>query len=410
MPTREVVKNSVLNLLDITFLSDRVRARPSIYGTAVSTTCNLRCPHCMREALGIRENEFMDFEAFARQAEDLKYARKVSLFGLGEPFLHPRFFDFVRLCKGLGVQVITSTHGMSLTPEVREQILASGIDEIGVSMDGADKRVFEELRVGADFQTVVDNVRALVGLRRERGVDRPALYINMTVLRRNVHQIPEMVRLAHRMGVSAVSFSSVVIYKEADRANNVLGTPEFEMALSRGRELSRRLGIRMIFWRQKPFGWEPDVYAAGSSFGCVMMWSDQILERDGQMKLCCYIEEDVADAFKLGLAEAFNCEEIRRQRRLLMEGRVRPECQGCVYLRERTPYWMQAQINLARRQTLAAAELTDEDRRELLAEIDRVQAQKDSLYPRHGHRPVEADGAPDGASTPLGAAAELPTY
>lgn len=386
MASSEAIKNGIRNMLDLTFLEDRARARPSVQSVAVSSVCDLKCPHCMRESLGVRENQFMDFDRLAAHAEELKTARRITLFGLGEPFLHPRFFDFLALAKSLGVWVSTSTHGMSLKPEVREKILESGLDELNISMDGADKVIFDELRVGAEFNTVVANVTAMAELRNSRGIKAPVMNVNMTVMRRNLHQVPLMVRLAKQMGAESVSFSSGVVYKQQDADTSVVDTPEFEETMEAGRRLAERLGIGMSFWRQKPFGWLPDAYDPGSSYGCVVLWSDQIIDRDGMVKMCCYIEEDAADAFKLGPVAAFNADPVAKQRRALMEGRVRNECQGCMYLRERTPSWIQAHLNEAMRRTTTDDGLNENDRKELLAEISAYQARKDDLFPLHRFR------------------------
>lgn len=366
-------------------------ASPSIYGTAISTVCNLKCPHCLRESLGIRENEFMQLEKLAEHSEDLGAARRVSLFGLGEPFLHPRFFEFMAVFKGLGLEVSTSSHGMSLKPEVRAKILDSGLDDITISMDGADKKIFEETRVNAIYETVVENVSALIRERNARGLKKPEVTINMAVMRKNLHQVPDLVRLAHRMGADACTFSSVVVYKAADEHMNVSEDPSFERNMEKARSLAKKLGITMTFWRQKPLWWEPDFFIPNSSYGCGQLWSTEIIEPDGSMKLCCYIEEDVGNAFEMGLAEAFNCDGIRRERRRLMEGNVRPECQGCLYLRERSPSLIQGMINEAMKLIHLDPELTEEDRAELLRTADRVQREKDALYPLHVHVRIGPD-------------------
>ena len=397
MASRELAKNRILNLLDLTFLDDRTMASPSVYGIALSTACDLKCPHCMREALGIRENKFMDLDALAAHEDDLRDARRILLFGLGEPFLHPRFFDFLKMSKDLGVVVGTTSHGMSLTPETREKIIDHELDELTVSMDGTTKEIFDALRVGAEFNTVVENVTALSALKKARGSELPVININMTIMTKNIHQVAELIRLAHRMGAQSVSYSSVVVYQDSDADANVLETPELAKALEDAERLSRRLGIPMEFWRQKTFGWKPDDHNPDAAYGCMQLWSDEIIERDGLMKLCCYIEEDISDAFKMGPREAFNSEPKRRQRRALMEGRVRPECQGCHFLAERSPTWIQATINEAAKQTVNDPDLTDDDRRDLFDRIATLQTKKDALHPRHGYRkfpPSNGNGSP----------------
>ncbi len=391
MPSRYAVKNSILSLLDQTFLSERTIAAPAVYGIALSTVCNLKCPHCLRESLGIRENAFMPIDELKRCGEALKSARKISLFGLGEPFLHPQFFECISYLKSLGLEIATQSHGMSLKPEVREKIIETQIDDLTISMDGADKKIFEETRVNAVYETVIENVTALAALKKERGARLPEININMTVMRKNIRQTSDLVRLAHRMGAQSVSFSSVVIYKEADIPNSVVDEPIFEECMEKARRVAKDVGLGFTFWRQKPIWWEGDFFNPNSAYGCGQLWTTQIFEPDGSVKLCCYIEKDIDNVFKSDPISAYNGEELRRQRRLLLEGQVRPECQGCMYLRERSPAWVQAMINEATKMTMSETLLTDDDRRELLAVIADFQARKDALFPSHSHARPNAD-------------------
>lgn len=391
--TREQAFNRVLELLDMTFLDDALLQRPACYGIAVTTLCNLRCPYCVREAAGMKENKHMDFEALARQIGDIRTARRVSLFGLGEPFLHPRFFDFVKLCKDAGVYVATSTHGMSLRQEAREKLVELGLDELNISMDATEKKLFEALRLGANFERVVGQVSALAELKQARGATVPLLAVNMVLHARNVEQAPDMIRLAKKMGCQSVSFSSAVIYRPEDAALNVLDTPRLERALEQARRLGERLGVEMFFWRQKAFGARPDIYQAGAAYGCGQLNSTMIVERDGRMKTCCYIEEFQGDGFGEGLAQAFNNASMRRLRRDMMEGRVRPECQGCVFLRERTPYWIQAYLNEAAWTVEGSAALTEDDRARLRELIRQRELMKERLYPGHRARAAIEVGA-----------------
>ncbi|MBI3735692.1 hypothetical protein HY256_04165, partial [Candidatus Sumerlaeota bacterium] len=282
------------------------------------------------------------------------------------------------------------------------------------NLDGAEKKVFEATRVGAHYETVVENFTALAELKRQRGAKLPELNVNMTVMRKNIHQVPMLVRLAHKMGAQSVSFSSVVIYKEADIGNSVAEEPEFEKYMEEGRQIARHLGLSMTFWRQKPLWWEPDFHNPHASYGCSQLWSTQIIEPDGSMKFCCYIERDIGNVFELGPDQAYNCDELRRQRRLLMEGNVRPECQGCLYLRERSPSWIQGMINEATKLTQLDPQLTGEDRRELMEIIAQVQAKKDAMYPLHAYlHPEVATGAEGKSAFAVWEAAkeaELPIY
>src|SRR3954466_14118234 len=76
--------------------------------------CNLRCQMC---PIQFRQDgpphgppAFMPFEVFARLLEDLPGLAELQLQGLGEPMMHPRFFEMVTYATKRGVKVSTNTN------------------------------------------------------------------------------------------------------------------------------------------------------------------------------------------------------------------------------------------------------------------------------------------------------------
>ncbi len=123
--------------------------------------CNLRCRMC---AVQFREDgapgrpAFLAYETFVRLLEQLPGARRLPLQGLGEPLMHPRFFDMVRHAAERGIEVSTNTNLTLITPARAERCVTSGLAELHVSIDGASARTFEHIRVRARFARVIRNL------------------------------------------------------------------------------------------------------------------------------------------------------------------------------------------------------------------------------------------------------------
>src|SRR5204863_5748659 len=82
--------------------------------------CNLRCQMC---PIQFRQDgppygplAFMDFGTFTRLVDDLPSLQELHLQGLGEPMMHPRFFDMVAYAASRGVRVSTNTNMTLLNP------------------------------------------------------------------------------------------------------------------------------------------------------------------------------------------------------------------------------------------------------------------------------------------------------
>ncbi|HJV53571.1 MAG TPA: SPASM domain-containing protein [Noviherbaspirillum sp.] len=171
--------------------------------------CNLRCRMCpvqfRGEGLPGRPRAFMDFDAYCRLIDQFPQLAELQLQGLGEPFLHPRFFDMVHYAAARGILVSTNTNLTVLTEARAEECVQSGLRVLHASLDGAGAATFESIRLGARFERVLRNLRRLVAARRRLGSALPEIRLVAVVMRANLHELPDLVRLARREGVPDIS-------------------------------------------------------------------------------------------------------------------------------------------------------------------------------------------------------------
>src|SRR5881275_2733628 len=128
--------------------------------------CNLRCRMCPIE---FRKDgppngppAFIDFDTFTRLVDQfLPGLEELQLQGLGEPLMHPRFYDMVAYAAGRGVKVSTNSNLTLLNPARAERLVTCGLDELHVSIDGATAETYEFIRERGRFATVVGNVEHL---------------------------------------------------------------------------------------------------------------------------------------------------------------------------------------------------------------------------------------------------------
>jgi MoaA/NifB/PqqE/SkfB family radical SAM enzyme len=108
--------------------------------------CNLRCQMCpiqfRRDGPPYGPPAFMKFETFTRLIDDLPGLEEVQLQGLGEPMMHPRFFDMVTYASAKGIKVGTNTNLTLLNPQRAERCVSSGLQEMSVSIDGATPEIY----------------------------------------------------------------------------------------------------------------------------------------------------------------------------------------------------------------------------------------------------------------------------
>lgn len=368
-PTCKRLVNRVRSHLDAAFMSDVLLAFPSIYYLGVSSVCDIRCPYCPRQYYTDEVDAgLMSLDDFAKVVDYLAYAEIAYLFGIGEPFLHPGLFDFIKTARPTGVKLSTNTHGMSLKPDVCEKILDSGLDEIAISFDGANSKTFEFLRTGAKFKTVVDNIIKLQEMKRHQGTDLPELQFATVISRHNVREMLGVVKLAKRLGIRRIVFTDMIMVNPENAELSVAKTDLLMENLKSAKEFGDRAGIEILYFYQYPFPWKkdtaPDWKGQGRRLVCQDLWRLCIIDRQGGMKSCCYYPGTSGNVFLTPLSDIINNEASRGLRRRLLEGDPPECCINCGMLKELTPETSQRAIAEAEKAFSEAC------RSGLLSEVD----------------------------------------
>jgi MoaA/NifB/PqqE/SkfB family radical SAM enzyme len=162
--------------------------------------CNLRCQMCpviyREDGPPYGPPAFMAFETFTALIEQFAGVEELQLQGLGEPMMHPRFFDMVAHAAARGIQVSTNSNMTLLPPARAEACVRSGLARLHVSIDGARAETFERIRRRAHLDRVLRNVRALVDARDRLGRATPRLHVVTVLMRQNLEELPQVVELA----------------------------------------------------------------------------------------------------------------------------------------------------------------------------------------------------------------------
>jgi MoaA/NifB/PqqE/SkfB family radical SAM enzyme len=171
--------------------------------------CNLACRMCpvvMRGEGGPgKPPAFMPYEAFCSLVDQFEGVEELHLQGLGEPLLHPRFFDMVSYAAARGIEVSTNTNLTALSDRRAEQCVRSGLARMHVSLDAAEREAYEYIRVGSRYERVVRNVERMNEARRRLDSALPEIRLVAVAMRRNLEQLPGLVRFAHAHGIRHLS-------------------------------------------------------------------------------------------------------------------------------------------------------------------------------------------------------------
>ncbi|MDY0296494.1 MAG: SPASM domain-containing protein [Acidobacteriota bacterium] len=177
--------------------------------------CNLSCFRavCNRESGIERTRRRLRFplDAFKRLMDEVgPELIRLDFFNYGDPFMHPQAVDMIEYVKSSypHVYLYTSTNGLMLTPEKTARLVASGMDEITFSVDGADAETYVKYRCGGDFRRVLQIMSDFVAQRDRTGDEVPFINWRYILFRWNDSQaqMQKARRLAAEIGVDRLTW------------------------------------------------------------------------------------------------------------------------------------------------------------------------------------------------------------
>ncbi|MBS1854637.1 MAG: radical SAM protein [Acidobacteria bacterium] len=168
-------------------------ALPVEYIVETTAKCNLYCPMCPRETHKQPKTDMAEdvFETLVREAGHT--AEHMMLIGLGEPFMDPHIFRRIEFCHEHSISTLLSTNGTFLDEALSAKVLASPLEQITLSFDGAKKETFEFYRKGAKFEKVRDNFVRFAKMKHARG-SRLQVVVQMVRMEGNAGEVDDFLR------------------------------------------------------------------------------------------------------------------------------------------------------------------------------------------------------------------------
>ncbi len=166
-------------------------AFPNRIAIEPASACNLECPMCPTPTKS-RKNGIMSVTLFRRTVDEIAEhgVDRLFLHLWGEPLVHPQIADLIAYAArspSIG-ETVMSTNATFLGPDKTDGILRSGLTWLVFSLDGASRETYEMLRVGARFESTIENVEGFLKRRRTLGYG-PRVVFQIIEMKQTVEEI-----------------------------------------------------------------------------------------------------------------------------------------------------------------------------------------------------------------------------
>jgi len=290
--------------------------------------CNLKCITCYP---GRRtEKNDMPMDLFKQIEQQLfGHVAEVDFFLTGEPLLAKNFEKMMQTSSQYTFLPKIFTNGTFLPENIADLLVRLGFF-VNISFDAPVKSSFEKIRVGADFDAIIKNIKKLNSLQQKLGSERFHLRLASTLGTYNIKEAPKIIEFGAELGIKDIMFGSVD------------GAPKWSLAydvetsiyyLKKSKEIAdknkirfscpKRVGNRIIKennnWND--FSLPVDKYAPLEleSFNpyngdCGYPWIESAIRANSLVVSCCQREHPMGDLNHHSFQEIWNNERYQQLR------------------------------------------------------------------------------------------------
>jgi len=215
----------------------------------VTNRCNSRCQTCIRTFETLEPPRDLTLDEFRSMVDQVPAMRRAVLHGVGEPLLNPDLAAMIGHLKQRPdpPYALFNSNALALTPSWQEALMESGLDEFRVSIDAAHPELYRRIRGVNAFEQVAANVADFARRVAQAG-GGPRLSLWFTAMQSNLADLPDMVRLAHRLGIGELYVQRLVFYgqglaRQEQSLFRAMQASE-QALLEQAEQLAQALGIR----------------------------------------------------------------------------------------------------------------------------------------------------------------------
>jgi len=298
---------------------------PRLIAWELTRTCNLSCVHCRAASIDKPyPNELTTEECMNLLDEVVSFASPIMILTGGEPLLRPDVFEIATYGTQIGLRMVLATNGLLIDTETTKQMREASIQRVSISLDGATADSHDKFRQVAG--AFAGSLRG-IDLLKKASIE---FQINTTITRENLHELPDIQKLAEGLGAAAHHiFLLVPTGRGKDFKEQEIAAKDYEQTLhwfyDQGDKVDMQLKAtcaphyyRIMRQRAKEDGKKITVESHGMDAvtrGCLGGTAFLFISHVGQVQPCGYLEVDCGNVRQAPLGEIWRDSEVLKNLR-----------------------------------------------------------------------------------------------
>lgn len=306
----------------------------------VTNICNYRCSKCFHGHNTFnKEKKFIENDTFRKIVKKLpEYVTYIGLSGIGEPLIHPKFFELVDICKEERPSCLVGFHtnGSLITNEIIEEILKrENIDDINISIDAIQNQTHKNIH---NTKIEINDILIAVGkmLKRRKEVNsKLRITTSFVIQKENIKELVPFILAMKGLEVDYIGPINLInplpgyeIEKWENRYD------EISIELEKAEEIAKILNIKLDLpkIKNRKFG-SANMEHSGRESCSFPFELYPIIDCFGNIYHCVWLQFNkkyiMGNILTDSLQEIYKGKKISATRRILQNDKYFPECINC---------------------------------------------------------------------------------
>lgn len=174
-----------------------------------SSVCNLKCKICNLSKSN-EKTKFLKPTDLTRLIKQIKPLKSINFTGMGESLLNPDLITLIKIAHHHQIQTSLITNGQLLTRSISNKLVGEKVNAISFSIDSGNPTTYEQIRLGAKYETLINNIKYLVATNKIHK-SPIKIIINVVLLKTNLTELShiyKIIDLAKKIGIRYITFQN----------------------------------------------------------------------------------------------------------------------------------------------------------------------------------------------------------